>query len=173
MLQPKDVLLVNQDILGIKLFINAHAVNYQDKSLTENVYAHHQKISGMKPQRLAHVHQTLLETTVFHAQLQESGTTEPTLVTAQHQLTSGTETSVSAQLVNMDLIALNAQPQDTGILPAINVFVITPLSGMDKNVFAQPRISFIKEDVPNVQKDIHGKTTNVKHAHVLLKIYKF
>lgn len=157
----------------MRVYINAHVVNCQDKSLEDNVFAHHQKAFGVILQRPAHAHQTPSETTVSHAQPQESGITEPTLVTAHHQLTSGTEPNVSAQLENMDPTVLNAQPQDIGTLPPINAFVIAHSSGTDKNAFAQPHISFIKEDVLNAQKDTLGKTTNVKHVHAPSKIYKF
>lgn len=168
----KDVLLVMLVTFGIQMSMNAPVVNFQDKLLEMTVSAHHQKLSGMPPQRLVHAHQTLSETTVSHAQLQEFGTMEQTLVNAQPQLLSGTDNNVFAQLEDMDHHVLNAQPQDTGMLPQTNVFVKDHLSGTDKIVFAQLDISYIKEDVPDAQTDILGKTTNVKLAHALLRIWK-
>ncbi len=168
----KDVLPVMLVTFGMLMSTNAPVVNSQDKLSEVTVSAHHQKLSGMPPQKPAHVHQTLSVTTVFHAQPQESGTTDLTLVNAQPQQLSGTDNNVSAQLEDMDHHVLNAQPQDTGMLPPTNVSVKDHSSGTDKTVFAQLDISCIKEDVPDVQMDILGKTTNVKLAHALIRIWK-
>ena len=168
----KDVLLVMLVTFGILLSTNAPVVNSQDKLSEVTVSAHHQKLSGMPPQKPAHAHQTLTVTTVSHVQPQESGTMEPTLVNAQPQPLSGTDNNVSAQLEDMDHHVLNAQLQDSGMLPPTNVSVKDHSSGMDKTVFAQLDISCIKEDVPDAQMDILGKTTNVKLAHALIRIWK-
>ena len=157
----------------MKNFINAHAAIYQDKSLMDIAFAHHQKQSGTKSQKPAHAHPTPSETTVPHAQLLESGTTELTLVTAHHQLLSGTELNVSAQPTDMVQAALNAPPQDIGIPLLTNAFAIAPSSGTVNNVSAQLDISYGKEDVLNAPKDIHGKTTNVKLAHAPSRNWKF
>ena len=173
MLPTKDVLPANQDTPGTKLPEFAHAVNYQDKSSELTVFAHHQKLNGMPLQRPAHAHQTLSVTTVFHAQPQESGTTELTLVNAHHQQVSGTETNVSAQLEDMDHHVLSVQLQDIGMSQPTNVFAKSHSSGTEQTVSAHKDISCIKEDVPNAPMDILGKTTNVKLAHAPSKIWKF
>lgn len=172
--QPiKDVLLAKQDTPGTNLFINAHAVNYQDKLSELTVPAHHQKPNGTVPQRLALAHQTPTVINAYHAQHQEYGTINPTLVNAHPQLTSGTELNASAQLENTDQTVLNAQPQDIGTSPLTNVTVEPPSPGTDKTVFAHNHTSCIKEDVLNAQMDSDGKTTNVKNATAPSRIWKF
>lgn len=173
MLLTKDVLLANQDILGIKLYINAHAVNYQDKLLVLTVYAHHQKLNGTLLQRLAHAHQTLTEINANHVQHQESGTIKTILVNAHHQLTSGTEINVSVQQVDMDQTVLNVHLQDIGIPLLTNVTVEHHSSGTVKTVSAHNHISYTKEDVLNAQMDSDGKTINVKNATAPSKNWKF
>lgn len=86
---------------------------------------------------------------------------------------SGMETNVSVQLVDMDQVAFNAQPQEDGTWLLTNVFVIHHLSGMDKIVFAHNHISYIKEDVLNVQLDSNGLIIDVKNVIVIVKISKF
>jgi hypothetical protein len=169
----KDVLLANQDTLGTTLLTNAHAANCQESFLDLNVPAQGPRPNGMLPPRLAHAHQTLSVTTVSHVQPQESGTTEPTLVNAHHQQTSGTETNVFAQLADMDHHVLNAQLQDTGMSQPINAFAKSHSSGTETNVFAHNLTSYTKEDAPNAQTDTLGKTINVKLALALSKIWKF
>ena len=168
----KDVLLASQDTLGTRTAINAHAANCQEPLSESTVFAQHQRLNGMLPPRHDHVHQTLSVTTVSHAQPQESGTTEPTLATAHHQQTSGTELNVSAQLEDMDLHVLNAQLQDSGMFKATNVSAKSHSSGTEPNVFAHSHTSSTKEDVPSAQTDILGKTTNVKLAHAPSRIWK-
>lgn len=167
----KDVSLVMLVTFGMLMSMNAPVVNSQDKLSEVTVFAHHQKPSGMPPQKPAHAHQTPTETTVSHVQLQEFGTTEPTLVNVLPQPTSGTDNNVSAQPEDTDHHVLNAQPQDIGMLPPTNVSVKDHLSGVELTVFAQLDISCIKEDVLDAQTDILGKTTNVKLAHALTKIW--
>jgi hypothetical protein len=168
----KDVLLVMLDTSGMPIATNAHAANCQDKSSEPTAFAHHQSPSGTMPQRPAHAHQTPSETTVSHAQPQESGTMEPTPANAHPQQASGTDNNVSAQLENTDHNVLNAQHQDTGILLQTNVFVKSHSSGTDKTVSAHHHTFCIKEDVPSAQRDILGKTTNVKLVHALSRIWK-
>jgi hypothetical protein len=173
MLPLKDVLPVKQDTLGTKELTNAHAVNYQDKFLELNAFAHHQKQTGMKSQRPAHAHQTPSEINAFHAQPQDNGTGELTPVSAHHQPMFGTELNVSAQLEDTDQTVLNAQPQDTGTSPQINVHAEHHSSGTEQIVSALNHISYIKEDVPNVQMDLNGKIINAKNAIALIKNCKF
>jgi hypothetical protein len=173
MLLIKDVSHANQDTLGMKLYINAHAANYQDKLLVLTVYAHHQKLNGIVLQRPALVHQTHLVINANHAQLQDNGTSKQTLVIAHHQLTSGMDNNVSAQQENTVQAVSNAQPQDIGTSKLINVTVELHSSGTDKTVFAHNHISYTKEDVLNAQMDSNGKITNVKNATALSKIWKF
>lgn len=173
MLPTKDVLPANQDTPGTKLPEFAHAVNYQDKLSETTASAHHQRPNGALFQRPAHAQPTLSVTTVFHAQPQESGTTELTLVNAHHQPPSGTETNVSAQLVDMDHHVLNAHLQDTGMSPATNVFAKNHSFGTELTASAHKDISCTKEDALDAQMDILGKTTNVKPAHAPSKIWKF
>ncbi len=168
----KDVLLVKLDTPGMPTCINAHVANYQDKSSELTVSAHHQKLFSMPPQIPAHAQLELTVITVFHAQLQESGTMVLTVVNAHHQQLSGTETNVSAHQEDMDHHVLNAQPQDTGMLLPTNVFAQDHSSGTDKTVFAHHHTSCIKEDVLNAQTDILGKTTNVKPVHAPARIGK-
>ena len=169
----KDVLFVKKDTDGMKNFTNAHAAIYQDKLLTDIVFAHHQKQFGTKSQKPAHAHPTPSEKTVPHVQLQESGTTDQTLVIAHHQPLSGTELNVSAQPTDTVQAALNAQLQDIGTPLLTNALAIAPSSGTVKNVSAQLDISYGKEDVLNAPKDTHGKTTNVKPVHAPSRSYKF
>ena len=166
----KDVLPVSQDTPGMKLKEFAHVVNYQDKSSELIVYVHHQKHSGMPPQRPAHAPSTLSVSNVNHAQLQDNGITEQTSVNAHYQQMYGTELNVCAQLENSDQTVLNAQPQDIGILPATNVSVTLLTFGTDHNVFAHLDTLIIKEDVPDAQTDSIGKTTNVKLVHAPTRI---
>ena len=168
----KDVLLVKLDTPGMPTCINAHVANYQDKSSELTASAHHQKLFSMPPQIPAHAQLELTVTTVFHAQLQESGTMVPTPVNAHHQQLSGTETNVSAHQEDTDHHVLNAQPQDTGMLPPTNVFVKDHSSGTDKTVSAHHHTSCTKEDVPDVQMDTLGKIINVKLVHAPSKIWK-
>lgn len=137
----KDVLAVKLDTLGMQLFTNAHAVIYQDKLLEPIVYAHHQKLNGTIPLKLAHAHQTPMEINANHAQLQDNGTIKLTPVTAHHQQQYGTELNAFAQLEDMDPTVFNAQPQDTGISPLINVHADLHSSGTDKIVYAHNHIS--------------------------------
>jgi hypothetical protein len=137
----KDVLVVNLDTLGMMLFTNAHAANYQDKLSELIVYAHHQKLNGTIPLKPAHVHQTPMVNNANHAQHQDNGTIKLTLVNAHHQQLNGTELNASAQLENMDQTVFNAQPQDTGIVPLINVHADLHSFGTDKIVSAHNHIS--------------------------------
>lgn len=152
--------------------MNAPAVNSQDKSSETTVSAHHQRASGIPSQRPAHAQLAPSDPPVFHAHPQDSGTLALNLVNAQHQPLSGTDNNVSAQPEDMDHHVLNAHHQDIGMLPQTNVSVKNHSSGTDKNVFAQLDFSCIKEDVPDAQMDILGKTTNVKLAHALIRICK-
>ena len=162
---------MNQDTHGTKIFTNAHVVNYQDKLLEENVFAHHQKLSGVN-QKHVHAQLTPMVTIVPHVHHQEYGTSKITLVTAYHQKQSGTEPNVFAHQTDLDHHVLNAQLQDIGTTKATNVFVKNHSSGTEPTVYAQAHISYIKEDVPNAQTDILGKITNVKLAHAPSRIYK-
>ena len=168
----KDVLLVNQDILGTTLLTNAHAVNCQEPLSELTVSAHHQRLNGTLLPRPVHAHQTPSVTTVFHAQPQEFGTMEPTPVNAHHQLTSGTEPNVFAQLADTDHHVLNVQLQDTGTSKPTNVFAKSLSSGTEANVFAHNHTSCTKEDVLSAQMDTLGKTINVKLAHAPSRIWK-
>ena len=168
----KDVLPAMLDTSGMKKFMNAHAVKHQELLLELTVFAHHQKQSGTNPQRHVTAHQILLEMIVSHAQHQESGTMELTAVNAHHQQLSGTDNNASAQSEDMVHHVLNAHLQDIGISLQTHVFVKNHSSGTDRIVSAHHHSSYIKEDVRDVQMDTHGKITNVKLAHVLLKNYK-
>ena len=97
---------------------------------------------------------------------------EPTPAIAHHQLASGMELNVSAQLENTDHHVLNAQPQDIGTLPATNVFAKSHSSGTERNVSARNHTSCTKEDVLNAQTDTLGKTTNVKLVHAPSRTWK-
>ncbi len=165
-------MLVNQDTHGTIILTNAHVVNYQDKLLEVNVFAHHQKLFGVNHQKHAHVQPMPMVIIVLHVHHQEYGTTKITLVIVYHQKQSGTEPNVFAHQTDLDHHALNAQLQDIGTTKAINVFVKNHSSGTELTVYAQAHISYIKEDVLNAQTDILGKITNVKLAHVPSKIYK-
>ena len=169
---PKDAPSANQDTPGTTPPINAHAVNCQGKSSVSNVPAHHQKPNGMPPQKPAHAHQTPTVTTACHAQPQESGTMEPTPAIAHHQLASGMELNVSAQLENTDHHVLNAQPQDSGTPSATNVFAKSHSSGTERNVSVHNHTFCGKEDVLSAQMDTLGKTTNARPAHAPSRIWK-
>ena len=169
----KDVLFVKKDTDGMKNFTNAHAAIYQDKFLMDIVFAHHQKQTGTMSQKPAHAHPKPTEKTVPHVQLQESGTTDQTLVIAHHQPLSGTELNVSAHSTDTVQAALNAQLQEIGTPLLTNALAIASSSGTVKNVSAQLDISYGKEDVLNAPKDTHGKTTNVKLVHAPSRRYKF
>ncbi len=173
MLPAKNVLLVNLDILGTTLATYVHAVNFPEPLLMANVPAHHQKINGTMLPRPAHVQQTLSVRTVFHAQLQESGTTEPTLANAHHQQTFGAEPDVCAQLEDTDHHVLNVQPQDTGMFNQTNVFAKSHSPGTETNVFAHSHSSHTKADAQDAQTDTLGKITNARPAHALSRICKF
>ena len=126
----------------------------------------------MPPQRPAHANQTPTVTTVSHVQPQESGTTEPTPVTAHHQLASGMELNVFAQLENTDHRVLNAQLQDIGTPSATNVFAKSHSSGTERNVSVHNHTFCGKEDVLSAQMDTLGKTTNARPAHEPSRIWK-
>jgi hypothetical protein len=168
----KDVLYVKLVILGMLLFINAHVVNYQDKSSELIAFVHHQKPTGMMPQKHVHAQQIPMAIIVFHAQLQEFGILELILVTVHHQLTYGMELNVFAQPEDMDHHVLNAQLQDFGMFKLTNAVVLNHSFGTVTNVFAQAHTFYIKIDVLNVLTDILGKTTNVRLAHAPSKIWK-
>jgi len=168
----KDVLYVKLVILGVKLFINAHAANYQDKSLELIVFVHHQKLTGMMPQKHAHVQQIPMVIIVFHAQLQEFGILELILVTVHHQLMYGMELNVFAQLEDTDHHVLNAQLQDIGMFKLTNVVVQNHSFGTETSVFVQAHTFYIKIDVQNAPMDILGKTINARLVHAPSKIWK-
>lgn len=132
----KDVLVVNLGTLGMMLFTNVHAANYQDKLLELIVYAHHQKLNGTIPLKPAHVHQTPMVNNVNHAQHQDNGTIKLTLVNAHHQQLNGTEPNVFAQLQLMDQAVSHVQPQDSGMVTP--VFALKREYGTDNNVFVKP-----------------------------------
>lgn len=119
------MLHANQDILGIAILINVHAVKHQDQLSMEYVHVHHQKLNGMLIVNNVFVHQTLLVTIVNLAHLQEYGIGMQTSVYAHHQQTTGIllQENVNAQLEDMDQIVLNVHHQDIGISILINAFV--------------------------------------------------
>jgi hypothetical protein len=173
MLLTKDALLANLDILGTMLLTNALVVNSPELFRMVNALARSPKIYGTLLQRPAHVQLTLLVITVFHAQPQESGTLEPTLVNAHHQQTYGTELNVSVQLEGTDHHALNVPPQDTGMFNQTNVSAKSLSSGTETNVFAHNHSSHTKADARDAPTDTLGKITNARPVHALSRICKF
>lgn len=163
---PKDVLFASQDTPGIQEPTNAHAVNYQEPLSTEYAHANTLNLNGSQAANDAFVHQTLSETTVYHAHHQEFGTGMPTPVHAQHHWQSGIhlQENVNVQQEDTDHTVLNAHHQDTGISPIKTVSVLAHWYGTETTVYAHNHTSHTKEDALNAQTDLNGPTIPVKNA---------
>lgn len=169
----KDVLLANLVILGITLLMNAHVVNFQDKSLVDNVSAHHQKLNGMMQPKLALVQLIHSVIIVFHVHHQDNGTHKLTLVYALLLKLNGMEPPVNAQQEDMVHNVLSALLQDIGTHKQINVFATNHLPGTETIVFVHNLTSFIKEDALTAQQVTIGYKTDAKNANAITKIWKF
>lgn len=152
------------------LLMNAHVVNFQDKSSVQIVSAHLQKHNGVKQQKPVHAQLIHSVTTVSHAHLQDNGTHKATPVNVQLQRLNGMEPLVNAQLEDMVHNVLNAQLQDIGIHKLTNVSAINHSPGTETIVFAHNHISFIKEDVLTVPLVTIGLKTDARNVNAITKI---
>jgi hypothetical protein len=135
-----------------------------------NAFVHLQKLYGTVSAKPAHVQPIHSEIIVLHAQPQEFGQTTNVFVKPQP---FGTEINVFAQKEDLGQAVLNAQLQEDGIQLLINAFVTLHLSGTVKIVYAHNHISYIKEDVENVQLASNGPIINVNNVAAIIKISKF
>ena len=160
-------MFANQDMVGMTLFIPAHAVTYPGKSSMENVFVLPLKLFGTTTPKLAPAPPKLMVITVFPAPLPEFGITPTTNVFAPPLKLNGTDKSVFAQLEDTDPTVLNALPPGIGMMLPTNVFVTLPSSGTVKTVSALNPGSYGKEDVLNAQMDSNGSITDAKNATAL------
>jgi len=126
------VSLVMLVMSGTKIFISAIAALLQDKLSVDNVLAQLQRLSGTETPVFAQP--TLSDQTVFHAQLQDSGTILSANVFAL-KTESGTDKIAFALLDFTDQTVFHAQLQDSGTTLSVNAFAHKTESGTDKTVF--------------------------------------
>ena len=134
------------------------------------MYVPHQKLSGIMTLRLAHAQPTASEINVFHAPLQDNGTSKTTHASAHRQQLNGMEPTALVQLEDMAQAVSNAQLQGIGTTRPINVSATFPSFGTDKTAFAQHLTSCIREDAQAAQMDTNGKRTDARNVNVHSRI---